>query len=243
MMENLFVRSESGKSLLLGLYLIVALDVACGLKASNETEVSLNPTVTQTPTPIPLGPDGEPLVYPSTPEELSETEECKKVRENLAEYEKLPELTQLTEKPYIKGKMIVIDKSGIRSRVRYKEVEGLPCIISPIDSPMIARRAEDIGAIVFLETREEQAGWYTDYKKKAKMPGYISVIDVTIVDHTIPAIIYKKSVKGKLTRYVTLTKPTDTVSNPPPLGDVVSFLNKLPRKELTISPDVNTNNK
>src|SRR6185503_4813220 len=95
---------------------------------------------------------------------------------------------------------------------------------------VIAESPEEVGTVVLVTTRRQKFATYT-ITGSDHIPAYILFADLTIVDRSIPAVIYKKTFKGErpeevvdVSRYETEIVGTD------PTYKISEFLAKLPHR-------------
>ena len=144
----------------------------------------------------------------------------------------LPPL-KLAAKPYLKGKVLILDRDATKSEQSTSVVNTTDYYIT--DSNRHALLANDVGSIVRVDCkRSKRVGTYTAGEGDA-IPTYGSTCEVIVIDNTLPAVIGKKTFtnedmadlqivdadkKGKLAfkEYVL----------PKPIGEIKEFVTALP---------------
>jgi hypothetical protein len=135
------------------------------------------------------------------------------------ELAKLSPPEQLTETPYIKGKIF-----------QSTAVQG-----GFFKGDMIAKNAEELGTIVKVDCKKSfKIGNYN--ADGQSVPAYASECNITLIDYTIPAVIAKKSfINSEMATSMTfgtkdgkITK--DEVVAAEPRGEVQKWLDGLPKK-------------
>jgi len=192
--------------------LAILLTTACANRSANTN--SRSPY--ERPTPLPT----------STIDEIArlKTENQRRLQDNVAEYARLPGSSQMTGQPYINGKAVALSKDADQ-----KEYTLDRSLLSEATT-VIAESPEEVGTVVLVTTRRQRFATYT-ITGSDHIPAYILFADLTIVDRSIPAVIYKKTFKGErpeevvdVSRYETEIVGTD------PTYKISEFLAKLPHR-------------
>ena len=96
-----------------------------------------------------------------------------------------------------------------------------------------ALKPREIGTIVILEHDSQYVGDYISSSEKVG-EGYVYVCRLTIIDRTIPAMIYQKTFSGDLPPFLTIkSDPLDKFEmGSSPRADALNFIAGLPRKKM-----------
>src|SRR5215203_6743651 len=129
-------------------------------------------------------------------EEEAQRKRDKEAAENLrihaAELAKLPDKTQLTDEPYIKGKMAIVRRDDGKSFYMFD-----PDLARYGDD--YARTPEEVQTVVLRVCQRTQKGVYkTNENPPRELPAFATDCDVTIVDRSIQAVIFKKHFDANL---------------------------------------------
>lgn len=88
-----------------------------------------------------------------------------------------------------------------------------------------------------VEYKREPTDAYKIVEEDRTVPAYILNADVTIIDYSIPAVIYRKTFKGEKpknytgdTNTVYVNKGAQEVLGEKPIREIEKFLNSLPLK-------------
>ena len=150
-------------------------------------------------------------------------EAAENLRTHAAELAKLPDRTQLTAEPYINGKMAIVRKDDDKSFYMFD-----PDLATYGDD--YARTPEEVRTVVLRVCRRIQKGVYkTNEDPPRELPAYATDCDVTIVDRSIPAVVYRKHFDAKLRDETVSTKNTQQVEAHAGY-EVDEFLKSLPRR-------------
>lgn len=146
-----------------------------------------------------------------------------------AEYSQIPATTNLTKQPYIKGKIRILSKDPGEPGYRGYDLK--------ISEDRLAKSPDEVGTIVLLDFKKTRFGTYQEVMpsngdKPARVNGYFWTCDMTVIDRTIPAVIYKETFKGdKPDQWVSSDKATaDSVNGAKPESSIIYFLNSAPVK-------------
>ena len=165
--------------------------------------------------------------------------------DNLA---RLPAKTQLASEPYLRGKLFIVetrdkqnyvsDTSGPGCRMSKDCSRDAGCSPTSFDkfTDVRARSVAEVGTIALIECRKIKSGQFvqTGSSSGEKIPGYDLSCNMTLVDRSIPAVVYKKMFESKLLMVenqtsVALTGPKELVARTP-TSEMDDFLLKLPRR-------------
>lgn len=105
------------------------------------------------------------------------------------------------------------------------------------DSTTGAYKPANTYRVALVDYRRVAAGPYKRVDKDVTLPGFRLDADVTLIDHTIPAVVLRKTFKGEkpgaaeMESNIALAKDTDTeVLGKKPIDQIQKFLDGLPRK-------------
>ncbi len=148
---------------------------------------------------------------------------AEKLRAAASQLAVLPDKVQLTDQPYIKGKLAIVRKDDGRSFYMYD-----PDMSTYGDT--YARSPEEVQTVVLRVCQRMQKGIYrTKENPPRELPAYGTDCDVTIVDRSIPAVIYKKRFEAKLRDESVATNNTQQIEAHAGY-QIDEFLKSLPRK-------------
>jgi len=164
----------------------------------------------------------------SQKEKLSEKEKAFDTKK--AQFTKLPEKVQLTEEPYLKGKLVYLTQAGtywsFQNNLGNGDTRG--GIYQEKIKDLIAQSSDEVTTVVLKpECQSVRKG---DYKIEGKtVPSFIEKCELTIIDTTIPAVIYRKKLEGKLDKEETVLDANEVVGR---VYDeaIYTYLASLPRK-------------
>ncbi len=149
-----------------------------------------------------------------------------------AEFTKLPSKVQLTGKPYIKGKVAFYNRD-----VEIGETDPVWLLDNDFASTSsFDEKVKDIKAKTPGEVQTVVIRKCTQYKKgnyivsSRTIPGYAWKCDVSIVDRTISAVIFKKSFAGTLEKELSVPVGATEVEGYIPYEEISDFVGKLPRQ-------------
>lgn len=148
------------------------------------------------------------------------TEKLNAAADDLA---KLPPKEQLISEPYIKGKLVMVRQSPKGS-----------FYVDSFDSggfgDAYAQTAEEVQTVALLVCQRTQKGTYrTNENPPRELPAYATDCDVTLVDRSIPAVIFKRRFEAKLGEKAGGTTNTQEI-NAFADQEIRDFLKALPRK-------------
>ncbi len=139
---------------------------------------------------------------------------------------------KLAPAPYLKGKTAVMVTGAFSDGVRTDEYIK--------ESDQQANLMDEVGAIVKVEcSKGPSIGQYVVKESNTKIPAFSSICKVAIIDKTIPAVIAQKTFTNSLMLDTTLVdvdkggKVRDYNKEyvaSAPTGEIIAFLQKLPRR-------------
>ena len=157
-----------------------------------------------------------------------------------SEYLALPAKVQLTTEPYI-NKKIALFKTWQGSQGPDQELQNYYASFNlPGEEAIneaLAKSPDDVGTIVLVEDNTKEKGCKEIPKGNYKDPetgdiygGYVEVCELTIIDHQIPAVIFRKKFEGKLDDKEYVRKDAGRILGRVDYAEVYKFLTGLPRK-------------
>lgn len=148
----------------------------------------------------------------------------------LSEISRIPAQERLTKTPYKKDSQLPILEK-MESEKDYQLNGGLVEDFSTGEYP-----AANTLTIAYVDYKKEQVDSYTLPEDKTTVPGFIIVGNLTLVDNSIPAVIYRKSFRGEKAKGLTdsntvfIPKGAKEVVGQKPTDEIRKFLDALPRK-------------
>jgi outer membrane murein-binding lipoprotein Lpp len=152
------------------------------------------------------------------------------------EYAKLPPQVKLTNKPYIKGKIVYLWN---RKTENGGEVLALNDGYLSDDSRLnvlYAHAPEEVQTVVLQNCQRVESGSVyvvntnTQGLADRTLPALVWKCELTLVDRSIPAVIYKHTFQSKLPETITVRDTQKEGGGPPPWEDMAKFLLSLPRQ-------------
>ncbi|HET6977882.1 MAG TPA: hypothetical protein VFI24_16255 [Pyrinomonadaceae bacterium] len=160
----------------------------------------------------------------------------------------LPSRSQLAAQPYLKGKLFIVeirdkrnyvyDFSGTGCRMSEDCRKDAGCTGSSYDkfSDVRARSIAEVVTTAVIECRKIKHGEFvqTGLNSGEKIPGYDVSCNLTLVDRSIPAVVFKKTFTSELLMVedqtsVSLSGTKELVARTP-TSEMDDFLLKLPRR-------------
>jgi hypothetical protein len=155
--------------------------------------------------------------------ERERSEALKKLNGRVAELAKVPDKTQLASEPYIKGKMVLVSRGSGRQYVD-------PASFNTFES-VYARSPEEVQTVIIQDCVESRKGTYrTDENPPRELPALSTDCDLTIIDRTQEAVIFKKRFESRVDENAKVLGTTNTVHASTAFHDITAFLSALPRK-------------
>lgn len=148
----------------------------------------------------------------------------------LSEISQIPAQERLTKTPYKKDSQLPLLEK-MESEKDYRLNDGLGADALTGEYP-----AANTLSVAFVEYKKEQVDTYTLPEDKTVVPGYILVGHLTLVDNSIPAVIYRKTFRGEKAKGLTdsntvfIQKGVKEVVGRKPTDEIRKFLDALPRK-------------
>lgn len=165
------------------------------------------------------------------------------IYEKRAELGSAPKTVQLTTEPYLKGKVLFLKTR----KSQPPNIVNPPPVLDKYSPPpppsdadqmkdILASSLDEIGTIVLIEDElyedgcsEVDKSLYTTEGGKPVI-GSAQVCEVTIIDRSIPAVIFKKKFEGKLKDKAVMREDRGYVLAKVETKEIYDFLASLPRK-------------
>ncbi|MCA1633991.1 MAG: hypothetical protein LC802_09815 [Acidobacteria bacterium] len=140
---------------------------------------------------------------------------------------------KLAAKPYLKGKVLILDRDTTKSEQSTSVVNITDYYIT--DTNRHALLASDVGSIVRVDCkRSKRVGTYSAGEGDS-IPAYGSTCEVIIIDNTIPAVIAKKTFANEdMADFELVDADKSGKVNfkeyvlPKPMGETKDFIKALP---------------
>jgi hypothetical protein len=150
-------------------------------------------------------------------------EALRKLNERVADLAKIPGKTQIAPEPYIKGKMVLISRGSGKQYVD-------PASFNTFQS-VYARAPEEVQTVVIQDCEESRRGSYrTKEDPPRDLPAMSTDCDLTIVDRTLDAVIFKKRFESKIDENAKVLSTTKSIQATSAFNDITAFLNSLPKR-------------
>jgi hypothetical protein len=188
---------------------------------------------------------GTPPEYKPTPsakeaQEIAEMRQLEALKAKSKEYMSLPAKAQLTTDPYINKKIALFKTWQGSGGLDYELQNYFGAFIFPgedVIKPLLAKSPEDVGTVVLVEDNTKEKGCKEVSKGDYKDPetgdlygGYVEVCELTIIDHQIPAVIFRKKFEGKLSDKEYIRKSSGRILGRVDYAEVYRFLMGLSRR-------------
>lgn len=146
---------------------------------------------------------------------------------------KPPSKILLTEKPYLKGKVVFYSKDIVFGK---KDADWFWNDNPRAFSNLIAETPEEVKTVVLRNCNQRKGSDYDlpikrGQGSKRKIPSFYWKCELVIIDHTIPAVIYRKEFSSQPGITIWLENPEiDKYEMDIPHPKIKSFLDGLPRR-------------
>lgn len=156
------------------------------------------------------------------------SEETERLRRELSQ---IPAQEQITKTPYRGGNGIIY--------ILEKDSGGEYDFVTPPQGDYKTGEMPAANTLVsaLVEYKREPVGTYTIPEENKTVPAYALNADVTVIDHSIPAVIHRKSFKGEKPKSFTgdsntvfVNKGAQEVLGEKPIEEIRKYLNGLPSK-------------
>jgi len=165
------------------------------------------------------------------------------LEERKVELSTVPKEIRLTKEPYVTGKVLFLQTISSQPPM-LMNTSQVPDPYSPppgpletdILIPMMATRVDEVGTVILIESDVHQDGCKEVEKKLYKTKdgkffgGYVQVCELTIIDRSIPAVIFKRKFEGKLRDKEYAREDEGYILAKVERKDIYDFLASLPRR-------------
>ncbi|MCM3903097.1 MAG: hypothetical protein ND866_15425 [Pyrinomonadaceae bacterium] len=157
----------------------------------------------------------------------SALQDLDRLQARLEEFSQIPPREQLTDQPYIKGRLLVVTrKPDMPSLSMTQEPYYWP---SDRAKELLAQTPEQVGTVVVLNYSKEAAGSYKVVEGSGGVSAYREVCELILIDRSIPAVIHRKTFRGPEPGSATSISHNQTeVVTPVDLTEVRNYIMKLP---------------
>ncbi len=154
------------------------------------------------------------------------------------EYTALPQKIQLTNEPYIKGKIVLYKASPSFTELQNPMLSsGTFTKGEEAVKSLIAISPDQVGTVVLVGDntktggcKEISKGYYKDKETEDTISSYIESCELTIIDLSIPAVIHRKTFEGKLKDTMYVRKDKGSILGRVDYDEVYSYISGLPRR-------------
>ena len=117
-----------------------------------------------------------------------------RLQARLEEFSQIPPREQLTDQPYIKGRVLIVTrKPDMPFLMMTQEPHYYP---SDRAKEVLAQAPEQVGTVVVLNYSKEKAGSYKVVEGSGGVGAYREVCELVLIDRSIPAVIHRKTFRG-----------------------------------------------
>lgn len=159
----------------------------------------------------------------------SAQQDLDRLQARLEEFSQIPPREQLTDQPYIKGRLLVVTrKPDMASLSMTQEPYYWP---SDRAKELLAQTPEQVGTVVVLNYSKEAAGSYKVVEGSGGVSAYREVCELILIDRSLPAIIHRKTFRGPEPGSATSISHYQTeVVTPVDLTELRNYIMKLPSR-------------
>jgi hypothetical protein len=141
---------------------------------------------------------------------------------------------QLTAQPYIKGKIVYyFQHITLKDKSEKKLTGWVYQKNTPFPLAVIAKKPEEVETVILEKCDEISLGSYARSitgGKSETIPAFGWKCEITIVDKTIPAVIFRKTFQNKLEEFKLVSTTGKEDRTAPPSNEIGEFLKALPQK-------------
>jgi len=150
-----------------------------------------------------------------------------RLQARLEEFSQVPPREQLTDQPYIKGRILVIDKKpNMAFLTMTQEPHYWP---SDRAKDLLAQTPEQVGTVALLNFSKEAAGSYKLTEGSGGVSAFREVCELILIDRSIPAVIHRKTFRGADPRSTTsISQYQAEVVTSVDLTELRNYIMKLP---------------
>ena len=152
-----------------------------------------------------------------------------RLQASLEEFSKLP-AEQLTDQPYIKGRVLVITRKQDLPFLTMDQ-EPLPYPDDERAKELLAQTVEQVGTVVVMNYSKEKAGTYKIVEGSGGVHAYREIVELIVIDRSIPAVIHRKTFRGHDPLSTTSIRETQgEVVTSVGINDLRTYIMKLPSR-------------
>ena len=149
-----------------------------------------------------------------------------RLQARLDEFSQIPPREQLTNQPYIKGRVLVVTKKPGMSASMTQEPYYWT---SDRAKDLLAQTPEQVGTVAVLNFSKEEAGTYKVVEGSGGVSAFREVCELILIDRSIPAVIHRKTFRGPDPRSATsISQHQAEVVTPVDLTELRNYIMKLP---------------
>jgi hypothetical protein len=152
-----------------------------------------------------------------------------RLQARLQEFSQLPPNEQLTDQPYIKGRVLVVTRKPDMPSLEMTQQD----YYYPSDraKDLLAQAPEQVGTVALLNFSKEEAGSYKVVEGSGGVSAFREVCELILIDRSIPAVIHRKTFRGPEPRSATSISHYQTeVVTPVDLTELRNYIMKLPSR-------------
>jgi len=116
-----------------------------------------------------------------------------RLQARLEEFSQIPPREQLTDQPYIKGRLLAVTRKPGYPLEMTQQPYYWP---SDRAKELLAQTPEHVGTVAVLNYSKEAAGSYKVVEGSGGVSAYREVCELILIDRSIPAVIHKKTFRG-----------------------------------------------
>ncbi|MCM3870718.1 MAG: hypothetical protein ND895_08500 [Pyrinomonadaceae bacterium] len=147
----------------------------------------------------------------------------------LEEFSKIPPSEQLTDQPYVKGRVLVVTRNPDMPFLTMTQDPN----VWPSDraKELLAQAPDQVGTVVVLNYSKEKAGDYKIADASGGVSAYREVCELILIDRSIPAVIHRKTFRGPEPRSTTsISERQATIVTSVDLTELRNYIMKLPSR-------------
>lgn len=152
-----------------------------------------------------------------------------RLQASLEEFSKLPG-EQITDQPYLKGRVLVVTRKPDMPFLTMDQ-EPLPYPDDERAKELLAQTPEQVGTVVVLNYSKEKVGTYKIVEGSGGVNAYREVCELIVIDRSIPAVIHRKTFRGRDPASTTSIRETQgEILTSVDITELRSYIMKLPSK-------------
>ena len=152
-----------------------------------------------------------------------------RLQARLEEFSQIPSREQLTDQPYITGRMLVVTKNPDVPFLQMTQEAHY--YLSDRATELLAQTPEQVGTVALLNYSKEKAGSYKVVDGSGGVGAYREVCELILIDRSIPAVIHRKTFRGPEPLSTTsISQHQAIVVTPVDLTELRNYILKLPSR-------------